>query len=206
MIIEKYETGPIDCCTYIVGCEKTKKAAIIDPGGSVHIIQKAFERNGLCPEIILCTHAHFDHTGGIAELKKIYDIPVCISKADEDLYMDMERQARMFGCKTVQAPPPDRFIKEGDAIEIGDVELLVIETPGHTPGGLCFLAGDSLFSGDTLFAASIGRTDLPGGSFRDIIDSIKGKLRILQPSVKVYPGHGESTSIGEEIRRNPYIQ
>lgn len=206
MIVDKYVTGPIDCCTYIVGCEESGEAAIIDPGGDAPRLIEAVRERGLSPTVILCTHAHFDHLGGVAGLVSEFGIPVCVGKRDEALYLDMEEQGRMFGVPVRQAPPPDRLLSDGDVIRVGKLSVSVIETPGHTPGGLCFLVGGALFSGDTLFDRSIGRTDLPGGSFGDILKSIRERLFILPDETVVYPGHEGSTTIGAEKRFNPYFR
>lgn len=188
---------------YIVSCPETKEAVVIDPGADGAAISDRLKNMGLRLTYILNTHGHVDHIGANNRLKEEYKVPILLSEEDLDLYKNPG-----FGLRLVlrRQPDPDRFIKEGDKIHFGNNSFKVIETPGHTPGGLCFLLNDAVFCGDTLFAGSIGRTDLAGGSYDTLINSIKQKLLTLPQSTNVYTGHGPQTTIGDEIKANPFLK
>lgn len=183
---------------YILVDEDTKECAIIDAGGDADEIESAIEDMNGSPKYLLLTHGHFDHVGGVEEICKKYNIPFYISKTDEEY---MEKDNSVFGT----LPKASGYLKEGDTIKLGNYEIKVIETPGHTKGGLSFFVDGKVFTGDTLFQGSVGRTDFIGGDMSEIISSIKNKLLPLGDDVRVYPGHGASTTIGIEKVRNPYL-
>ncbi|GEQ16882.1 MULTISPECIES: MBL fold metallo-hydrolase [Clostridium] len=190
--------GVYEANCYILVDSETKDCAIIDAGGDAGKISAAVENMQGNPKYLLLTHGHFDHVGGVKEICSKYDIPFYISKTDEEY---MEKDNSVFGT----LPKASGYLKEGDVVKLGSREIKVIETPGHTKGGLCFLIDGKLFTGDTLFQGSIGRTDFIGGDMKEIISSIKNKLLPLGDDVEVYPGHGPSSSIKFEKMRNPYL-
>ena len=190
--------GVYEANCYILVDSETKDCAIIDAGGDAGKISAAVESMQGNPKYLLLTHGHFDHVGGVTEICSKYDIPFYISKTDEEY---MEKDNSVFGT----LPKASGYLKEGDVVKLGSREIKVIETPGHTKGGLCFLIDGKLFTGDTLFQGSIGRTDFIGGDMKEIISSIKNKLLPLGDDVEVYPGHGPSSSIKFEKMRNPYL-
>ncbi|SEF92461.1 Glyoxylase, beta-lactamase superfamily II [Caloramator fervidus] len=204
MIFEVFTLGYFQANCYIVGDEKTKECAIIDPGGTPDKVLKRCEELGLCVKYILLTHGHGDHIAGVEKIKEKTDAKVLMSKEDEYL-VNGGTQELLPIFRNIKPFIPDEFISEKDKVKIGSIEVEVIETPGHTPGSLTFKIGDILITGDTLFQGSIGRTDFPKGSYDDIINSIKNKLLIFEDNVKVFPGHGPSTTIGKEKRFNPFL-
>ena len=206
MIIEHLVVGPLAVNCYIVACKATKEAAVIDPGEEGSRILTKTELMGVKITSIINTHGHFDHIGANNYLKEHTDAKLILHEDDCDLLPMAAEHALRYGLTVTPSPKPDLTVSDGDIIKTGNLEIKVIDTPGHSPGGICLLVEDSLFSGDTLFAESIGRTDLPGGNFKQLISSIKLKLLPLAPNTKVYPGHGESTTIGMEKQANPFIQ
>lgn len=199
MIIEAIPAGIYDANCYILVEENTKECGIIDPGGDSQKLISQIGGLNAKPKFILLTHGHMDHVGGVIDLVKKYNIPFYISKTDEEY---MEKDDSVFGT----LPKASGYLKEGDTFELHGEIIKVLETPGHTKGGLCFLLGnDKVFTGDTLFNGSVGRTDFPGGSMNEIIKSIKEKLLPLGDEVDVYPGHGNMTSIAHEKKYNPFL-
>lgn len=190
--------GVYEANCYILVDEKTKDCAIIDVGGDVKKISEAIENMNGKPKYVLLTHGHFDHVGGVEEICIKYNIPFYISKTDEE-YMKIDNS--VFGT----LPKASGYLKQGDIVKLANNKISVIETPGHTKGGLCFFVDGKVFTGDTLFQGSIGRTDFIGGDMDEIISSIKNKLIPLGDDVEVYPGHGPSSSIKFEKARNPYL-
>jgi len=207
LILECETVGLFAENCYILGCEETREGVVIDPGDEVARIRGTLKRLGLRVLSICLTHAHIDHAGGVEELKKAVGGEVLLHPKEEPLLHNLPMQAAMFGVPLRGAPKPDRLILEGEAVRFGRYEMQVLETPGHSPGGICFLlpAERIVFVGDTLFAGSIGRTDLAGGSFDTLIDSIRTKLFALEDDMMVYPGHGPATTIGLERRSNPFV-
>lgn len=199
MIIEAIPAGIYDANCYILVEENTKECGIIDPGGDSQRLISQIDKLNAKPKFILLTHGHMDHVGGVIDLVKKYSIPFYISKADEEY---MEKDDFVFGT----LPKASGYLKENDILKLGDEIIKVLETPGHTKGGLCFLLNnDKVFTGDTLFNGSIGRTDFIGGSMSEIINSIKEKLLPLGDKVDVYPGHGDMTTIEHEKKYNPFL-
>ncbi len=205
MLIQKLAVGPIQANCFIVGCEETRQAAVIDPGDEADRILLALAEAKLTVVQIINTHGHFDHVGANRRMKQATGAPLLIHALDAPMLGLLARSAAAWGMSAENSPPPDRTIDEGDLIQAGTITFRVIHTPGHTPGGVSLLAGSSLFVGDTLFAGSVGRTDFPGGSFDELKASIQRKLFALPPDVTVYTGHGPETTIGEEKLDNPFV-
>ena len=205
MILKHFTAGEYETNNYLVICEETHEAALIDAGGNYKKTVDLLKETNSELKFILHTHGHFDHVQGDWELQKNFDVKTFIHKNDELLANSLKQQLMMFGMKSAESPKIDGYLEEGQIIEVGNIKLKVIHTPGHTSGGVCFLADKILISGDTLFADAVGRTDLPGGSYKILEDSIKNKLFILDEDITVYPGHGPSTTIGYEKENNPYF-
>ena len=205
MIVKKLEVGPFASNCYIVGSEANKEGVIIDPGADAEEILKNVKKLGLNTKLIVLTHGHIDHVGALKEVKDATGAEVAIH-TDEAESLQERSLATLFGLSYPTPPPPDRLLKGGDSIDIGDLHLLVLHTPGHSPGGICLLGEGVVFSGDTLFNFGIGRYDLPGGSGSQLMNSIHTKLMILPDNTIVYPGHGPATTIGTERRGNPFLR
>lgn len=206
MIIQSLPVGPIMANCYILGCEKTKKAVVIDPGDEADRILIMLAKSGLTVQYILNTHGHFDHVGANKRMKAATGAQILIHAADAPMLTQLSRMAATFGMYIEDSPPPDKTIKDGDEIEFGQIKLSVIHTPGHTQGGVSFYTDGNVFVGDTLFAGSIGRTDFPGGDYDTLISSIRRKLFPLGDHVRVFTGHGPETTIGREKRLNPFLR
>ena len=195
MFVKMFTVGLIETNCFLVGDSKAEEAIVIDPGfdkvSETDRILAEIERNKFHIKYIVNTHGHPDHTGGNRALKDATSAPLLIHELDTPM---------------LENNPPDKTIGEGDVLEIGEVRLRVLHTPGHSPGSVALLAADSVFVGDTLFAGSIGRYDLPGGSLEQLMNSIKTKLLALPDNTKVFPGHGPVTTVGEERRSNPFLQ
>lgn len=205
MIIKHFTAGGYETNNYLLVCEETLEAVLIDAGGNFGKTMKLIEENNANLKLILHTHGHFDHIGGDSAIQKVTEAKVFIHKEDEFFMQVLEQQLILHGMPPVKPPEVNGFLEDGQEIEFGKIKLKVIHTPGHSPGGVCFLTGKSLFSGDTLFANSIGRHDLPRGSLEALINSIKNKLFTLDDDITVYPGHGSFTTIGHEKTHNPFF-
>lgn len=215
MLLEIRAVAPFHKTGFVVGCESTREAVLIDPGDEVDMLLDVVRRQNLSVRHILLTHAHIDHVTGVGRAKKALGAPVYLHREDAFLYDAVPQQAAYFGLDVDQLPPIDRFYERFDApdetLAFGEYEVCVHHTPGHCPGGVCLAiarrgeAARDLFVGDTLFAGSIGRTDLPGGDHPTLIRSITEVLFAFGDEARVYPGHGPGTTIGQERRSNPYI-
>ena len=204
MIVKKVVVGPFASNCYIVGSESNKEGVIIDPGADAKEILKNVKDLGLDIKLIVLTHGHIDHTGAVKEVKKTTGAEVAIH-TDDAKSLQEQLLGRLFGLSYPPPPPPDWLLKDGDSIDIGDLHFLVVHTPGHSLGGICLLEEGVVFSGDTLFNYGIGRTDMPGGSYSQLMNSIHTKLMILPDNTTVYPGHGPATTIGTERHSNPFL-
>jgi hydroxyacylglutathione hydrolase len=218
MIIEEITTTAFQQHTRVVGCEKTKRAICIDPGDDSDGIVLAIDRHGFELQAIACTHAHMDHVGGVAGIKKRKpEAKIIMHPADEPLYLQLPNQPAWLGIPRAQwaeygfvyepPPKPDEYWSDGQVYEVGTLKFRVIHCPGHTPGHVVLFEPDEekVFVGDCLFAGSIGRTDLPGGSTEQLMDSLFNKILPLGDEVEVLSGHGPNTTIGFERRTNPFL-
>jgi len=211
MILETQAVGPFFKNGFIVGCETTREAVLIDPGDEIAGLLAFVERERLAVKHILLTHAHVDHVTGVAAAKRALGVQVFLHRDDLFLYERAEQSGAMFGLNVEPQPPIDVFYTAGQVIAFGEYEARPHHTPGHCPGGVCLqigrqgTAGKDLFVGDTLFAGAIGRTDLPGGDYQTLIASIRNVLFPFGDDAIVYPGHGPRTTIGEERRPNPFL-
>jgi hydroxyacylglutathione hydrolase len=225
IIHEVIPVGLLQCNCSILGDPGTGEAIVVDPGDEVDRILEILRRHKLKPQAIVSTHTHIDHVGGLAALHKATGAPVVIHEADMPLYQGLDVQAQWLGVPTPAIAPIESFVKEGDALRWGNFAACVLHTPGHTPGSISLIIDEqsaggrqeasavapdkqapTLLAGDTLFQGSIGRTDLWGGSFPEIIRSIRGKLLVLPDDTIVYPGHGGTTTIGNERESNPFLR
>jgi hydroxyacylglutathione hydrolase len=212
MIIESQAVGPFFKNGFVVGCEQTREAVLIDPGDEVESLLAFAARSGLTIRYILLTHAHVDHVTGVAAAKRALGVPIYLHRDDLFLYEGAVQSGAMFGLKVEPQPPIDVYYTPSDVIRFGNYDVRSYHTPGHCPGGVCLAIGRSgenaseLFVGDTLFAGSIGRTDLPGGDHQVLIDAIRSVLFPFGDAAIVHPGHGPDTTIGEERRTNPFLQ
>jgi glyoxylase-like metal-dependent hydrolase (beta-lactamase superfamily II) len=211
MILETRAVPPFFKNGYVVGCEDTRQGVVIDPGDEVHDMLTAIEHHQLEIRYILLTHAHLDHVTGVAVARRALDVPIWLHKDDLFLYDGVVQQGMMFGIEVEKQPKPDRFYESGQRLDFGNYEVTVHHTPGHCPGGVCLAITHrrrqepSLFVGDTLFAGSIGRTDLPGGDTATLLASIRNVLFSFPDDTPVYSGHGPATTIGREKRSNPFL-
>ena len=206
-LVQTLVVGPLQTNCSIVADQAAGQAVVVDPGDEAERIARALARTGAAAIVLLHTHAHFDHISGTAELAALTGAPIRLHAADLPLYDRLEEQASFFGIPAGPPLPPDAPISGGELIRFGNFSLRAIHTPGHTPGSMCFLLEGTepvLFSGDTLFRRSIGRTDLPGGDTEAILASIRGKLFALPGATPVVCGHGPGTTIEEERRLNPF--
>lgn len=204
MIIKDLVVGPIMANCFIVGCEDTRAAVVIDPGADADKILMALAQLKLTVKYILNTHGHFDHVSANKRMKEVTGAEILIHALDAPMLSRLAASAAAWGMSAEDSPAPDRTLAEGDAVAFGNITLKVIHTPGHTPGGISFSTDGRVFVGDTLFAGSIGRTDFPGGNYETLISSIQNKLFLLDDDVQVLTGHGPETSIGQEKRFNPF--
>jgi glyoxylase-like metal-dependent hydrolase (beta-lactamase superfamily II) len=209
MIHEILPVGILQCNCSVVGDEASGEAVVIDPGDDIEQVQHILAKHHLTTKYIVATHAHIDHVGGIQKLQQATGAAVLLHEKDLPLYQNLEMQAAWVGMPVPGVVEVDQFLQEGAVLRWGSLALEVLHTPGHSPGSLCLhLPGNHqrIFSGDTLFQGSIGRTDLWGGSYRQILSSIKNTLLNFPDQTPVFPGHGAPTTIGEERERNPSLQ
>ena len=210
MILETFPVGPLRCNCTILGDEVTREAMVVDPGDNIPEILSRLQKHGLTLRQIVVTHAHIDHVGGAAQLRKLTGAPVIMNQQDLGLLGMMQMQAGWLGVPTPEVAPPDASAEDGLAVGLATLPAQVLHTPGHTPGSICLLFHFNdqhlLLAGDTLFAGSIGRTDLPGGDGQQILRSLRDRLLVLPDATRVVPGHGPETTIGEERQSNPFLQ
>jgi hydroxyacylglutathione hydrolase len=212
MILERRAVSPFYKNGFVIGCEETREGVIVDPGDEVEQLLDAVAQRKLSIVNILLTHAHLDHVTGVARAKREFNVPVWLHKDDNPLYEHVVEQGQMFGLRVEPQPPVDRFYEGEGPLRFGRYGVRVLHTPGHCPGGVCLAVagqGDAtptLFVGDTLFAGSIGRTDLPGGDLETLLRSIRTVLFTFPDDAVVWSGHGEETTIGREKRTNPFLR
>jgi hydroxyacylglutathione hydrolase len=205
MQLSRLVVGPLQVNCYIVYDEKSKEAMVIDPGDDGQEILGLIKGKGLKVKYIVNTHAHFDHVGANKLLKDSTGAELLIHEEDSGLLGDTANQARMFGMTAASSPQADRYVKHGDVLTVGGLSFTVLHTPGHSAGGICLMGDGVVFTGDALFAGSIGRTDLGGGDLMTLITSIRTNLLVLPDETVVLSGHGPQSTIGEERRDNPFL-
>ncbi len=207
LFIDWRMVGPLGTNSFLVFCKETKEGVLIDPAAEPDVLSAWLERHGVKLKALLLTHAHFDHLGAVKALKEKFGVEIYLAKGDWPIYKDAKNYAALFSLSIDEPPfPPDKELHEGESFKVGQLELQIWETPGHSPGSVCFYIEDGyLFSGDTLFAGSIGRTDLPGGSYATLMKSLR-RLTKLPDKTLVFPGHGEMSSIRLEKRQNPFLR
>ena len=207
MIHEIFPVGPLQCNCSVVGDEQTREALVIDPGDDIDEVLASVQRHGLTVKQIVVTHAHIDHVGGALKLKHLTGAPILLNENDLPLLKMMEAQAAWLGVPTPEVAAPEAILDDGMRVGLERYPANVLFTPGHTQGSVClhFEPLNIVLAGDTLFAGSIGRTDLPGGNSRQILDSIMSRLLVLPDETRVIPGHGPATTIGAERNGNPFL-
>jgi len=198
--------GALETNCYMIYCPETFECAVVDPGAEAKKIFHLIAEKGLTPAILLNTHGHIDHIGANKDVKERFNIPLFIHASDKSMLGDVQQSELSFFLDAKDSPSPDKYLEEGDAIKIGKSSLKVIHTPGHSPGSVSFLGDGFLVSGDTLFYGGVGRTDLPGGSWPELVKSIKTKILTLPDETTVLPGHGPYTTVGQEKNLNPFIR
>jgi len=204
MKIENIVVGPLQVNCFIVYDEESLDAMVIDPGDDAGKIIRFIEDNKLLVSRIVCTHAHFDHIGAVRELKGKTGAPVLLNKGDSDIFRRADRQASLWGFQLEQPPEPDIYLAGGDEIAIGKMRFKVLHTPGHSPGGICLYGEGVIFTGDTIFAGSVGRTDFPGGSMSELKSSFS-RILSLPPETRIFPGHGPLTTVKKENEFNFFV-
>jgi hydroxyacylglutathione hydrolase len=206
VIIKRLVVGSLSANCYVVGSEATREGLVIDPGGNAQDIIKAINDSGLDIKIIVLTHGHSDHIAALYDVQDRTGAEVAIHTADADFLHGRGSYSMMFGISYKTPEPPNRLLNDGDTIDIGDLHFSVIHTPGHTPGSICLLLDNKVFTGDTLLYRGIGTTLMPGSSRRQLIESIHTRLLVLPDDTTLYPGHGRATTIGAERKDNPFIR
>jgi hydroxyacylglutathione hydrolase len=200
-VLRGLPVGPVAANCYIFGCANTKEAVVIDPGAEDNLIKQQINVSGLTPRYIINTHGHGDHIGANSKMR----LPVFIHVSDAKCLTNPLKNMSMMLGMPISSPPASRLLEDGDKIDVGDLTIEIIHTPGHTPGSICLKCDEIVFTGDTLFAGGVGRTDLPGGSEAELIKSIRERLFVLPDETEVYPGHGPATTIGREKGHNSFI-
>jgi len=206
LIIKELTVGPIMANCYIVGCNQTKEAVVIDPGDEADRILNSLAESNLSVAYIINTHGHFDHVGANRKMKEATGASILIHALDAPMLSQLSASAAAWGLSVEDSPMADKMLLEGQRVSFGMITLEVLHTPGHTPGGVSLYTNGVVFVGDTLFAGSIGRTDFPGGDYDTLIASIRNKLFVLEDNVRVLCGHGPETTIGQEKRFNPFVR
>ncbi len=206
MILETLVVGPLAVNCYIVGDEQTREVLVIDPGGNARDLLDVLRRHRLHVVAIVNTHAHFDHLFALNEVRAATGAPFWLHADDAPILAAAQASGALWGMYVAQPAPADGWLKEGDEVRAGAVTFRVLHTPGHSPGGICLLSDQVVFTGDTLFQFGIGRTDFPGGDYATLLRSIRDKLLTLPDDTIVYPGHGDATTIGAERQGNPFLR
>jgi glyoxylase-like metal-dependent hydrolase (beta-lactamase superfamily II) len=205
MLIETLVVGPLQVNCYLIACPVTAQALVIDPGAEGERILAALQASGLTLAAVVNTHGHFDHIGANRFLVERTGAPLMLHAGDQPLLRSARQHAAQFGLHADLSPEPDRLLVDGDRVNVGELEFEVLHIPGHSLGGICLYGHGHLFVGDTLFAGSVGRTDLPGGDHARLIAGIRQRLLPLPAATVVHPGHGPATEIGREVRNNPFL-
>lgn len=205
MVLKRFVVGPLEVNCYLIIDEETKEAVVVDPGDNVDEILDYVKRENITIKYIINTHCHFDHAGGNKKLKEATNALFLIHEKEKPVLDRMDTSAKLWGFYVDPSPNPDMLLKDGDKISIGNLEIEIIHTPGHSPGGICLKFSKYVISGDTLFAGGIGRTDFPGGDYDTLIKSIKEKLFTLPEDTEIFPGHGPSTTVKNEKYFNPFF-
>ncbi len=206
MIIHTRPVGAFQMNCYLVADEATREGVVVDPGDEISSLLDLIRREGLKIAALLLTHGHVDHVMHAQELKEALGVPICAHPGDLELIQAAPQQALMFGLAPGPVPVVDQPLQEGVAFQAGPLTFRVLHVPGHSPGGVALVLGNCAFVGDTIFAGSIGRTDLPGGDYRQLVESIRRKLYTLPEDTVLYPGHGPATTVGQEMRSNPFVR
>ncbi len=205
MRIEAIPVGPLQVNCFVVWCPATRQAMVVDPGDEPGLVLDVLEEEGLSLKMVVNTHGHFDHIGGNRGVLEEAGGELLIHENDAPLMKTAPEHAALYGLQAVLSPEPTRLLSGGEVLELGELTFQVVFTPGHSPGGICLYGQGHLFSGDALFAGSIGRTDLPGGDHHQLIDGIRKHIMSLPEGTVVHPGHGPDTTIGREIDVNPFV-
>jgi len=205
LVSHALKLGPLDNNAYLIVCEATREAAVVDVGFEPEVAIRAVKSQRVNVRYLLNTHAHYDHVAGMREVQQACGGDYYLHSGDLPLLEMLSQQGAAFGFPPAAPPGPVHELRDGQVLPLGEEALTVIHTPGHSPGGVCFLWNRELWAGDTLFAGSVGRTDLPGGSFSRLAHAIRERLFPLGDDVRVYPGHGPETTIGDERRHNPFV-
>lgn len=205
MLLETLVVGPLQVNCFIIACEVTRLALVVDPGDDAERILAALADRKLKVVSVVNTHGHFDHVGGNRRLVEATGAELLLHEADLPILRRAREHAAGYGLVSAGSPEPTRFLQDGESLAIGELKIQVIATPGHSPGGISLHVGDHLFAGDTLFADSVGRTDLPGSNHAALVNSIREKLFVLPEGTIVHPGHGPDTTIAHEKRHNPFV-
>lgn len=204
-MIESIVTPGMGVNCYLVSCDKTGKAIVVDPGAGSNMISKWLKEKNKDVEYIVLTHGHWDHLGAVEDLRRELGVKVAIHKDDAAMLTDPKLNLSYYSGRNMALSPAEILLEDNQVLKIGEMEVKVLHTPGHTPGGICLLTKDGLISGDTLFSTSIGRTDFPNGDLNLLLKNIREKLMVLDDNLPVYPGHEEFTSIGRERKYNPFL-
>ncbi|MGI5902048.1 MAG: MBL fold metallo-hydrolase [Desulfitobacteriia bacterium] len=204
-MIERFVTPGMGANCYLVSCEKTGKAILVDPGAGSRQIFDWVKKSKKDVQYIVLTHGHYDHIGAVEDLRKKLGVQVAIHKEDAEMLVDPQKNLSFFSGLNLSLEEAEIILEDNQILEVGEMKIKVIHTPGHTPGGICLLTPEGLISGDTLFDCSIGRADFPGGNLTTLVNSIKERLLVLDDDVRVFPGHETETTIGREKRFNPYL-
>ncbi|RNC29713.1 MAG: Hydroxyacylglutathione hydrolase GloC [Candidatus Dichloromethanomonas elyunquensis] len=204
-MIEQKATPGMGVNCYLVSCDLTKKAIVIDPGAGSQMLLNWIKQHDFEITHIILTHGHYDHIGAVEDLRKALPAQVAIHKDDAEMLTNPTKNLSGFWDRNIVVSPADLLLEDNQELVVGEMKIKILHTPGHTPGGICLLTEEGLISGDTLFDGSVGRTDFPGGDMRKLLRSIEQKLMVLDDQLPVFPGHESATTIGRERMSNPYV-